>query len=135
MTTPLPESEGPMRGWLRANAGISAVVDSRVYFGMPEQDEPTLPFLIFYRAGGLPDDMGHDYPDYIIECWGENKNAAANLGKTVAQEIMMSNHRPPVEINGAHIKCGTVNSGPLPNGGTSRAKRYRLDVSMMMRAV
>lgn len=130
----LPESEGPMRGWLRGNAEIAAIVGTRVYFAVPEQDRPTLPFIVFYRVGGAPDDMQQDYPSYVIEAWGENKHQASSLGTVIAHEIEQSNHRPPVIVDGAKVLAGTVNSGPVQRPGTSWAKRYRIDATFHIRA-
>jgi hypothetical protein len=129
----LPETEGPMRGWLRANAGISAVVGDRVYFSMPEQDSPQLPCIVFFRVGGLPDEFSQDYPDFIFECWDINKNNASNLATVVASEINDSQWKRPVVVNGIEVCMGTVNFGPVPSGGTSRAKRYRVDATFQMR--
>jgi hypothetical protein len=124
-----------MRSWLRLNAEIAALVETRVYFGMPEQDRPELPFVVFYRVGGSPDDMQQDYPDFIIEAWGVNKHAASTLGKTIAGEVEQSNHRAPVVVDEVKVIAGTVNLGPIPNGGTDWAKRYRIDTSFHMRSM
>jgi hypothetical protein len=124
-----------MRGWLRANAAIAAVVPSaRVFFGMPEQDRPATPFIVFYRVGGAPDDKQQDYPSFVIEAWGSTKHEASNLGALIAGEIEESNHRPPVIVDGAKVLAGSVNSGPVQRPGTSWAKRYRIDATFQMRA-
>src|SRR5690349_23570092 len=122
-----------MRGWLRLNANISAVVGQRVYFAMPTQDRPELPFLLLYRVGGLPDDKQQDYPDFIIECWARIKHDASDLARIVASEIEESNHKPPVLVDGVKVLAGSVNFGPVPSGGTDWAKRYRVDTSFHMR--
>ncbi len=130
----LPETEGALRSWLRLNTSIAAKVGQRVYFAVPEQDRPELPCLVFYRVGGLPDDMQQDYPDFIIECWGGNKHEASTLASTVAGEVNASNHRPPVIVDGVKVMAGTVNFGPVPMGGVDWAKRYRVDTSFHMRS-
>lgn len=129
----LPETEGALRGWLRSNAEISSLVGQRVYFAVPQQDKPQTPFIVLYRVGGSPDLMQHDHPDFILECWGSNKHDASSLASVVAGEINESNHRPPVVIDGVNVIAGTVNFGPLPNGGTDWAKRYRVDTTFHMR--
>lgn len=130
----LPDTEGALRSWLRLNTNIAALVGDRVYFAMPEQDAPELPLIVFYRVGGLPDLMGQVYPDFIIEAWDRNKHDASNLATVVAGEIQDSNHRPPVVVDGVKVMAGTVNFGPVPSGGTNRAKRYRVDSSFHMRS-
>lgn len=129
----LPETEGPMRSWLRARLNIQALVSDRVYFAVPEKDNPTLPFLVFYRVGGLPDTQQHDNPDFIIEAWGKNKHEASNLAKTVAGEILDAVDERPVTVDGVVVMSSGVNMGPVPSSGSSGAKRYRVDASMRMR--
>lgn len=129
----LPETEGPMRAWLRARPSLSALVGTRVYFAVPEQDRPELPFLVFYRVGGLPDTQQSEWPDFIIEAWGQNKNEASNLAKTVAENILDATEERPVIIDGVKIEAVSVNMGPVQSGGVSWAKRYRVDASMRMR--
>lgn len=98
---------------------------------MPKQDRPQTPFIILYRIGGAPDQFGQDYPDLIIECWGQIKEDADLLGRTVAQQIMSIER--PVLINGAWVMAGDVNLGPVPSSGTPYAKRYRIDASFHIR--
>ena len=131
--TRLPESEGPMREWLRQTTYASSLVSDRVYFAVPEKDRPTLPFIVFYRVGGLPDDFAYDNPDFIFECWGIHKHEASTLATDLASDIMESNEKPPVVVNGGVVIAGTVNS-ILPTGAVSWAKRYRVDASFRMRA-
>ena len=133
-TLSLPECEGALRSWLRLNANVSALVEERVFFAMPEQGRPELPCLVFYRVGGSPDDMQQDYPDFIIEVWARNKHEASSLASTVANEIEQSNYRPPVVVDGVKVMAGTVNFGPVPRGGLDWAKRYRVDTTFHMRS-
>ncbi len=60
MTLLLPNSEGALRGWLRSFTVLTDVVQSRVWFSIPEQDRPQLPGLVLYRDGGAPDTYGYD---------------------------------------------------------------------------
>lgn len=122
-----------MREWARQASRTSALVDGRVYFAVPEQDKPQLPFIVFYRVGGLPDDFSYDNPDFIFECWGATKFAASQLATALSSDIMESNEKPPVVVNGGVVIAGTVNS-ILPSGSVSWAKRYRVDASFRMRA-
>lgn len=94
-----------------------------------------MPFLVFYRVGGLPDHMSTDHPDFIIEVWGENKHQASTLASKVAGTIMDSQHERPVIIDGVKISMGDINLGPVPSSGVSWAKRYRIDASFHMHTV
>lgn len=129
----LPETEGTMRAWLRARLNIAALVSDRVYFAVPEQDNPTLPFLVFYRVGGLPDVQQHDNPDFVIEAWGKHKHEASSVAKTVATEILDAVDERPVTVDGVKVFSSGVNLGPIPSSGVKGAKRYRIDCSMRMR--
>lgn len=133
MSPELPECEGALRGWLRGRAPIATLVGTRTYFSMPTQDDPIAPFLLFYRVGGAPDEFFQDYPDFIIECWGATKFAASDLAKVVANEILLTQWERPTVVDDVKILSGTVNYGPVPNGGNSKYKRYRLDTSFHMR--
>lgn len=127
----LPETEGPMRGWLRGQPAIAALVGARVYFAVPEQDRPELPFIVFHRVGGLPDDTQHDHPDFIVECWGSNKHEASTLATTVASRVMDATHEGPSAYEGVKVEA-CRSSGPIMAPGLTWAKRYRVDVSMRM---
>lgn len=122
-----------MRSWLRARPSIAAWVGNRVYFAVPEQDKPELPFLVFYRVGGLPDTQQSEWPDFIIEAWGSNKNEASKVAKTVAENILDASEERPVVVDGVKVEAVSVNMGPVPASGVSWAKRYRVDASMRMR--
>lgn len=125
-----------MRAWLREQAGLAALVGTRVYLGEPpRQDNPELPMLVFYVVGGLPDGFGHIDPNFVVECWATNLHGAMQLGMAVAQCVMDGSSGPFVELEDTKIKPTTVNLGPVPSSGTSKAKRVRIDVSMRMRVV
>ncbi len=129
----LPSSIGTVRGWMRGNVPISTLTSDRQYFGMPRKDSPTKPFIIMYRVGGAPDDFGQDYPQLIIECWGETKTTAEQLGLVVAAEIQYI-RRPVIVPNIGIVKAGTVNVGPVETGGTPEARRYRIDATFHLQS-
>lgn len=131
----LPETDGPMREWLRSFSTITTITAQRQYFGEPPKvDEPELPFIVFYRVGGIPDTHQQDYPDYVFECWGANKFLAASLATVLAGLIQDSNEKPPVITTGGKVMAGLVNSGPVQMGSVARAKRYRIDASFHIRS-
>lgn len=135
MTTPqLPNAEGALREWFRAQAQITMLCGQRQYFSLPRADELTYPLMVFYRVGGAPDERGWDHPDFIVECWGTTKFEASNLGLVVASVIADSCNRAPIDTEHAHVASGTVNSGPIESGGIVKAKRYRIDATFHIRA-
>ncbi len=130
----LPDSKAVLRSWLRGNAPIFTVIDNRTYFAMPEQDRPQAPFTVHYRVGGLVDDMWQDYPDFIIECWGNNQKEADDLARLIAgQMLTLENGRHPI-VDGVRI-CGAQVNSMVPIDGTKWAKRTRLDTTFHMRLV
>lgn len=131
----LPDTEWTMKRWLELTTGIYTFVAGRVYFSMPEQDKPDTPFVVFYRVGGSPDGMRQEMPDFILECWGKNKKEASDVAIAIADEIEAFQLAPFPVIDGVRIVGMRVNQGPVPNGGTTKAKRYRLDVTCQMRKV
>lgn len=117
---------------MRSNIFIETLTEHRQYFGMPERDRPTTPFIIMYRVGGSPDDFGQDYPQLILECWGSNKHEAESLALVVAREVQ--GLTTPVIIGDAVVVSGEVNVGPVESSGTSYAKRFRLDTTFHIRS-
>lgn len=126
----LPGTNGPMRTWLRSRI---STVSNRVYFSVPQKDAPTLPFLVFYRVGGLPDNQQHDNPDFIIECWAENLKLSEDLAREVASSILDAEDEAPLLCDGVKVIASGVN-GVVPSSGVTGAKRYRVDCSMRMRS-
>jgi hypothetical protein len=67
-----PDVEGGLRAWLRANAGVSALVAQRVFLAVPP-DAPATAFVTVARIGG-GDTPGSRVPIdnalVSIECWG-----------------------------------------------------------------
>lgn len=133
MNPSLPSSIGTVRGWMRANVPITTLTGQRQYFGMPRKDRPTTPFIILYRVGGAPDDFGQDYPQFIIECWADDKTAAENLGLVVAAEIQYI-RRPVIVTDHGIVLAGEVNVGPIETSGTPDARRYRIDATFHLRS-
>ncbi len=126
----LPGTNGPMRSWLRLK--VPSVPPAQVVFSPPRQDKPTLPMLVLYRVGGLPDNQQHDNPDFIVECWAANLKLAEDLAREVAAAVLDAQDERPVVVDGVHVESSGVNL-VQPGGEVPGAKRYRVDVSMRMR--
>lgn len=134
MSQPLPSSIGTIRGWLRLKPAITNFCGQRQYFSMPEKDVPTAPFIILYRIGGTPDIFGQDYPDMILETWGNTLKEAEDLGLLVAAECN-ANPFVPVDIPDYGRVCDAItNLGPIPTGAAGGFKRYRIDASFHIRS-
>lgn len=67
-----PDVEGAVRAWLRADTGVQAVVDRRVFFGVP-QDPARYPLVTIQRVGGGNDpsaDVPIDQAVLQVDVWG-----------------------------------------------------------------
>lgn len=134
MSQPLSSANGTVRGWLRMKSRVTDLCAQRQYFSMPEKDKPTAPFILLYRIGGTGDKFGQDYPQMILECWGNNLAEAEELGLVVASEIN-ANPFVPVDVPGYGRVCDAeTNLGPIPTGATGGFKRYRIDATFHLRS-
>lgn len=72
----LPDVEGALRSWLRSQSEISAVVSTRVFFGVP--DDTAFPLISLFRLGGTDQTGEAPLDDALIQfdCWGGIKNKA-----------------------------------------------------------
>lgn len=68
-----PDVEGAARDYLRADAGVAALVGARVFFGIPKgAKEATFPLVVVSRVGGgqATGDAPVDVALLQIDCWG-----------------------------------------------------------------
>lgn len=90
MTT-WPDVEGLVRDWLRADAGVAAIVGARVFFGVPKgATESTFPLVTVQRFGGGQADgeAPLDVALLQIDCWGTISRG--NGVKSVATALVNS---------------------------------------------
>jgi hypothetical protein len=69
----MPDVEGGVRTFLRANAEVAAIVGQRVFFGVPKgATEATFPLVTVSRIGGGDDfsEVPIDIALLQIDCWG-----------------------------------------------------------------
>lgn len=69
-----PDVEGAVRDHLRADAGVTALVGQRVFFGVPRKaTDATWPLVVVQRVGGGQDasDAPVDVALVQIDCWGQ----------------------------------------------------------------
>lgn len=77
-----PDPEGLTRDHLKATAAVSAIVGSRVFFGIPKKAiETTFPLVVVARVGGGqdPGEAPLDLPLLQIDCWGSLNSAGDGL--------------------------------------------------------
>lgn len=72
-----PDVEGLLRTYLRADAGVAAIVGQRVFFGVPRgATEATYPLVVVQRVGGGQDasEAPLDVALVQVDCWGSIAN-------------------------------------------------------------
>lgn len=146
MSTMLPQTfldaEGAVRTWARAHAGIDAIVDGRVFFGVPEKTTAgSWPMLVLRRVAGAPEPSIPPIDRAVIQfdCWGApakslaRKAQAASLAAavvTAARELTAGTDMGDAVGMGADVDLGPV---WLPDPETDQA-RYVVDVAFYLRA-
>lgn len=73
-TVALPDVEGGLRTWLRAQSEITTLVSTRVFFGLPA--DVVFPCIVLRRVGGSDQTGEAPLDDALIQfdCWGAGKN-------------------------------------------------------------
>lgn len=79
-----PDSEAAVRNYLRQDAGVTALVGNRVFFGT---DNAAYPWVAVQRVGGgvaVNDLANVDGPMIQLDCYGGPRNKAAAWGAAAA---------------------------------------------------
>lgn len=79
-----PDVEGAMRDYLRADAGVSALVSTRVFFGIP-RNGARFPLAVVRKVAGRQDgsEAPLDVATIQVDAWGTTKANAATLRSAV----------------------------------------------------
>ena len=133
-TVTLPDVEGGIRDALRADTGMDALVDGRVFFGVPEN--ATWPLVTVQRVGG-GDDPGEAPIDLAlvqIDCWGAMRNksqawAAAAAVRSWAQSVRRATALN-TEVTAYSVTVESVLWAPDP----ADRPRYSVTALVMARA-
>lgn len=85
-----PDVEGAMRDYLRADSGVSTIVGTRVFFGVP-RNGAKFPLVTIQRVGG-GQDLGEaplDGAQIQLDCWanGHDKATAESLREAVRDAL------------------------------------------------
>lgn len=121
-------SEGLFRRWLRAQNLACA---DRVFFAVPEQDNPDFPFVTLARTGGAPDEYRRETMTFRLEAWAANKYDADALATALSLAV---NGLQAPDYDTYSAAEGVINGGgvtamaPAPGAasGSRAAKRYVL---------
>lgn len=95
----LPDVEGGVRDALRDDAGVSALVGTRVYFGVPTS--AVWPLITITRVGGGDDpaDVPLDLGLLQIDCWGAERNKAQAWAVAAAVRSWARSIRRATDLN------------------------------------
>jgi hypothetical protein len=84
-----PDIEKGLRAYLRADPDVTALVNSRVFFGVPRKD-PIFPLITVSRIGGGEDrsEADVDVAVYSVSCWGNSsKQEALDVANAVRKAL------------------------------------------------
>lgn len=115
--------EGGLRTWLRLQSDITAVVGTRVWFGIPEG--ATFPLIDLQRVGGGPQEGEAPLDDALIQfdCWGAGKNKAQAWAVTAALLGVLESMTPQQLAAGVYGYGVSVESVIfLPDPANSQAR-------------
>lgn len=133
----LPDTEGAVRTFLRANAAVAAIVGARVFFGVPKgATEASFPLVVVQRVGGGDSDSEAPVDEALlqVDCWGSISAESGYGVKATATALKNAVRSAFKSFNGgqlvAGVECGgfTVQSDIwLPDPENDRP-RYSLTV-------
>lgn len=126
--------EGGLRTWLRTQSDITALVSTRVFFGVP--DAVTFPVITIQRVGGGPQSGEAPLDDALIQidCWasGQNKAQAWAVAKAVID--VLESMTPQELDSGVYAYGASVDSVIfLPDPADGRA-RYSVTALVTVRS-
>lgn len=108
MTVEFADTEGAVRTYLRAHSDVSALVGTRVFFGIP--DVPTWPLVVVAEQASIEDrsDAPVALDTLRIDCWGSlhadghpDKAEARSVRDAVRQALYdLTTDRPSVSVGG-----------------------------------
>lgn len=121
MANAFPDVEGGIRTYLRADSDVSAIVGSRVFFGVPKAaTDAAFPLVTVSRIGGGTDDSDAplDFALVQIDCWGTidssghgDKAAATTLVNAVRSALDRMNG--PTTLAGGTVGFGVQEAGVI----------------------
>lgn len=139
-TRTFADVEGGLRSWLRAQSGVSSVVGTRVFFGIPRdeagQPSAAFPLIVLNRVGGAPQTGGAPLDDALIQldCWGGISNKAQAWAAAKAVMDALESMTPQTLAAGVYAYGASVESVIwLPNPDDDRA-RYVVTAMVTARA-
>lgn len=133
-TVVLPDVEGGVRAALRADDGVSALVDQRVYFGVPSN--PVWPLVTVQRIGGGddPGDAPIDQALVQIDCWGADRNKTQAWAVAAAVRAWAQSVRRATELNTEVVAYGVTVESVIFAADTADRPRYALTALVMARS-
>lgn len=126
-----PDIEGAMRDWLRTDPGLTALIDKRVFFGVPRDSEDAFPCIMITRIGGgeRSGDAPMDQPMLQLDVYGKKADQPGGGRRTttlVALELRkaLSRMRGRTRLNddvvGWDARVTTQVYSPLPGDDRPR---------------
>jgi hypothetical protein len=126
--------EGGIRDHLRADAGVSAIVGTRVLFGVPSNAE--FPLVTVQRVGGGddPSEAPIDLALVQIDCWGAERNKSQARALADAVREWARSIRRATDLNEEVTAYGAVVESDLWAPDATDRPRYSITAQVMARA-
>lgn len=101
--------EEGVRQYLRNDTDVDAVVDRRVFFGVPKEG-PTFPLITVRRVGGGDDasEAPVDLAVVSISCWGTNTKSSAWSTAAAVRKALHKIRRKTLLAPGVYAHGATV---------------------------
>ena len=134
MTVTLPDVEGGVRDALRADTAVDALVDGRVFFGVPEN--ATWPLVTVQRVGG-GDDPGEAPIDLAlvqIDCWGAMRNKSQAWAVAAAVRSWAQSVRRATALTEEVVAYGVTVQSVLWAPDPADRPRYVITAAVMARS-
>lgn len=137
MTTVLPDAEGGCRTWLRSLSAVTALVEQRVFFAVPDDtDDDDYPLVTVQRVAGAMDasEVPLDAAILQLTCIGRRRDKASATSLASAVRVAVADLREPT-VWGTDVCLGAVEESTVftvdPVDGRPR---YSVTVQAIVRA-
>jgi hypothetical protein len=124
LTRVYPDVEGAVRDWLRDQAAVAALVDDRVFMGVPKATQ--FPLIVVHLVGGGPvtGDVPMSSELIQMDCWGpgRNKAVAVAVKNAVVGAIESLESGTPMNEAAVGLWARTTSNVWLPDFETDQAR-------------
>lgn len=133
-----PDVEAGVRDYLKADAGVAAIVSTRVFYGVPRGGTgdlaAQLPLITVRQVGGVEDPSEAPIEQALvqIDCWGRSHTAAVAVRNAVRDAL--ASIRGATQLNAEVVGYGAQVESVLFTPDPSDVPRYSVTALVTARA-